>query len=141
MKAKNLLLTLFGLGLGAVLTQPAAATASVAGATAPVAAATASVAVDDSLVTVEVVNRNWNTMRIYAVIEGVSHRLGTVSGLSAQRLRLRRAWVGSSAELEIVAVPIGRRGATITQRMLIFPGDALEYRIESNLGLSNLSRL
>lgn len=134
MKAKNLLLTLFGLGLGAVLTQPAAATASVAGATVPVAE-------DDSLVTVEVVNRNWNTMRIYAVIEGVSHRLGTVSGLSAQRLRLRRAWVGSSAELEIVAVPIGRRGATITQRMLIFPGDALEYRIESNLGLSNLSRL
>ena len=49
--------------------------------------------------------------------------------------------MGSSAELEIVAVPIGRRGATITQRMLIFPGDALEYRIESNLGLSNLSRL
>jgi hypothetical protein len=134
MKAKNLLITLFGLGLGAVLTQPAAATASVAGATVPVAE-------DDSLVTVEVVNRNWNTMRIYAVIEGVSHRLGTVSGLSAQRLRLRRAWVGSSAELEIVAVPIGRRGATITHRMLIFPGDALEYRIESNLGLSNLSRL
>lgn len=134
MKAKNLLLTLFGLGLGAVLTQEVAALE-------PVVAASASVAVDDSLVTVQVVNRNWNTMRIYAVIQGVSHRLGTVSGLSAERLRLRRAWVGSSAELEIVAVPIGQRGATITQRMLIFPGDALEYRIESNLGLSNLSRL
>ena len=127
MKARNLLLTLFGLGLGAVLAQPVAAAVPVAE--------------DDSLVTVTVVNRNWHGMRVYAVIEGVSHRLGTVSGLSERRLRLRRAWVGFSAELEIVAVPIGRRGATITQRMLIFPGDELEYRIETNLALSNLSRL
>ncbi|MCZ6918313.1 MAG: hypothetical protein O7I93_16180 [Gemmatimonadetes bacterium] len=127
MKAKKLLLTLFGLGLGAVLAQPVAAAVPVAE--------------DDSLVTVTVVNRNWNAMRVYAVIEGVSHRLGTVSGLSEQRVRLRPAWVGSAAEIEIVAVPIGRRGATITQRMLIFPGDELVYRIESNLGLSNLSRL
>ena len=83
MKTKKMLAPLLGLVLAAF------ALPVTADATVPV--------VEDSLrtdvVQVRVVNHNWLDMRIYAVVNGRSIRLGTVTGLTSETLKIRKGLV------------------------------------------------
>ena len=98
-------------------------------------------AVEVDAVTIRVVNHNWHDMRVYAVVEGRRIRLGTVSGLVTENLKLRRSLVGPSAAVQFEAVAIGRRNASHAQEFVVFEGDVLEYRIENAIGLSYIRRI
>lgn len=95
----------------------------------------------DEVVTIRVVNHNWHAMRIYAVVEGRSFRLGTVSGLTTETLKIRRSLISFGADLELVAVAIGNRSAIHSSHLVVFPGDQLEFRVETGIGTSFLRRV
>ena len=94
-----------------------------------------------SAVRIRVVNDNWQDMRVYVVVDGRRVRLGTVGSLATEDLKLRQSIVGPSAVVQFVAVPLGRRTASHAQRLVIFKGDVLEYRIENSIGLSYIRRI
>ena len=101
--------------------------------------------VEDSVrtdaVQVHVVNHNWLDMRIYAVVNGRSIRLGTVTGLTSETLEIRKSLVGFGADLELVARGIGSRSENFRTSIQVSPGDVLEFRVENSIGLSFLRRI
>ncbi len=131
MKTKKILAPLLGLVL-ATFALPVTGDATV-----PV--------VEDSVradaVQVRVVNNNWLDMRIYAVVSGRLVRLGTVTGLSSETLKIPRGLVGFADDLELVARGIGSRFEVYRASVLVSPGDVLEFRIENSIGLSFLRRI
>jgi hypothetical protein len=101
--------------------------------------------VEDSVradaVQVRVVNHNWLDMRIYAVVNGRSLRLGTVTGLTSETLKIRESLVGFGADLGLVARGIGSRSEIYRTSILVSPGDVLEFRIENSIRLSYVRRI
>ncbi len=132
MNTKKLLVPAIALVLGLAHAEPAVA-----------APADTFAAVDqaDEVVTIRVVNHNWHTMRIYAIVEGRSIRLGTVTSLTTETLKIRRGLISFSSDIELVAVGIGNRSAIYSGRIDIFPGDQLEFRVENRSGTSFLRRV
>ncbi len=131
MKTKKMLAPLLGLAL-ATFTLPATGDAAV-----PV--------VEDSVrtdaVQVRVVNHNWHDMLIYAAVNGRLIRLGTVTSLSSETLKIPRWLVGFAANLEFVARGIGSRSETYSTSIQVSPGDMLEFRLENSIGLSFVRRI
>ena len=131
MNAKKLLIPMFALALGTAVAAPAQAMEVRA-------------AAEDSVrqaVTINVVNYNWLSMRVYAIIGAVRYRLGRVNGLGRQTLKIPASAVSNGADIRLVAVSVGRRIANTTRVEFVSPGDELEYRIESRLALSNVFKL
>ncbi len=132
MNVKKLLIPMFALALGTTVAATAQATDVRA-------------AAQDSVrqgVTINVVNNNWLDMRVYVIVGSVRYRLGTVNALGRQTLKIPASAVSNGNDIRLVAVPFARRSATTsTREMLVYPGDELEYRIESRLALSSLFRL
>ena len=131
MNAKKLLIPMFALALGAAVAAPAQAT--------DVGAAT-----EDSVrqsVTINVVNNNWLHMRVYAIVGSVRYRLGTVNGLGRQTLKVPASLVSGGNDIQLMAVPSGQRSVNYARVIFVYPGDELEYRIESRLALSNVFKL
>ncbi len=95
----------------------------------------------DEVVTVRVVNHNWHDMRIYAIVDGLSLRIGTVTGLTTQTLKIRKSLIGFGADLELVAFGIGTRSAIYSGHIVVSPGDQLEFRVENSIGTSFLRRV
>ena len=131
MKTKRMLAPLLGLAL-ATFALPVTGDATV-----PV--------VEDSVrtdaVQIHVVNHNWLDMRIYAVINGRSIKLGTVTGLTSETLKIRESLLSFAADLELVARGIGSRSESFRTSIQVFPGDVLELRIENSIGLSYVRRI
>ena len=132
MNTNKLLIPAIALVLGLAHAEPAVA-----------APADTIAAVDqaDEVVTIRVVNRNWHTMRIYAIVEGRSVRLGTVTGLTTETLKIRKSLIGFGTDLELVAFAIGNRSAIHSGHLVVFPGDQLEFRVETGIGTSFLRRV
>ncbi len=95
----------------------------------------------DEVVTIRVVNQNWHDMRIYAIVDGLSVRLGTVTGFTTRTLKIRRSLIGFGADLELVAFGLGNRSAIYSGHVIVSPGDQLEFRVENTRGTSFLFRV
>ena len=78
-----------------------------------------------------VTNSNFLDMDVYAVSEGLSTRLGTVTGNSSHTFVLPPAY--STQDLSIVATPIGGTGRATTGPITVSPGQTVEFRIGSVL--------
>ncbi len=88
--------------------------------------------------TVRVVNDNWHDMTVYAVRSGYRRRLGTVTSFTSRVFALPRAFLVPSDELRLIADPIGRRGAFVSEPLLVNAGDVVEWRLLNNIRLSNI---
>ena len=132
MNINKLLLPAIALVLGLAHSEPAVA-----------APADTFAAVDkaDEVVTVRVVNHNWADMRIYLITGGRSIRLGTVTSLTTETLKIRRGLIASNRDVELVAVGIGNRRAIYSGPIVVFPGDRLEFRVENGSGSTFLRRV
>ncbi len=131
MNVKKLLIPMFALAIGTSFAAPAQATDVRA-------------AAQDSVregVTINVVNNNWLDMRVYVIVGSVRYRLGTVNGLGRQTLQVPASAVSIGKEIQLLAISLGRRSANYSPVVFVYPGDELEYRIESRLALSNLFKL
>ena len=88
--------------------------------------------------TVRVVNDNWHDMTVYAVRSGYRRRLGTVTSFTSRVFTLPPAFLIPSDELRLIADPIGRRGAYVSEALVVNDGDVVEWRLRNNLRLSNI---
>ncbi len=88
--------------------------------------------------TVRVVNDNWHDMTVYAVRSGYRRRLGTVTSLTSSVFTLPQMFLIPSDNLRLIADPIGRRGAYVSEALVISAGDVVEWRLRNNLRLSNI---
>ncbi len=132
MNINKLLLPAIALVLGLAHAEPALA-----------APADTFAAVDkaDEVVTIRVVNQNWHDMRIFAIVDGLSLRLGTVTGFTTRTLKIRRSLIGFGADLELVAFGLGNRSSIRSGHIVVSPGDQLEFRVENTTGASFLFRV
>ncbi len=88
--------------------------------------------------TVRVINDNWHDITVYAVRAGYRRRLGTVTSFTSRVLTLPPTLLTPSDELRLIADPIGRRGAYVSEPLLVNAGDVVEWRLLSNIRLSNI---
>ncbi len=88
--------------------------------------------------TVRVVNDNWHDITVYAFRAGYRRRLGTVTSFTSRVFTLPPTFLIPSDELRLIADPIGRRGAFISEPLLVNPGDVVEWRLLNNIRLSNI---
>jgi hypothetical protein len=83
-------------------------------------------------VALHVKNENFLDVNVAVVANGVSRRLGTVSGNSSGTYSI--AWnVASGQQITITATPIGGRGFATTGGLSVSPGQVIEFRVASQL--------
>ena len=80
---------------------------------------------------VRVVNRNFLDMDVYALVSGEPTRVGTVTGLTTQLLRLPAGVVQTSTEVQFRVDPVGGRQTAVSMRVYANPGDTLQLEIPS----------
>jgi len=88
---------------------------------------------------VEVTNNNWSDVVVYAVREtGPRVRLGMVTSMGTQVLRLPQGIVNTIGGIRLVASPIASSSQFQTEPMNVWPGQTIELRIENHLGISTV---
>lgn len=88
---------------------------------------------------VQVTNHNWLDMAIYAQRGSMKIRLGTVTSMNSDKLTIPRNLMGVSSSIQLIASPIGSSVNYATYPVDVWPGDTVEFKIENNLGHSNVS--
>jgi hypothetical protein len=91
-----------------------------------------------SEVSVEVENHNWSDITIYLITGGLPQRLGMVTALSNASFSFpsQRLYTGGSVRLR--ALPVAGRPFT-SEAILVQPGQAIMWTLESDLDISSLS--
>ena len=64
--------------------------------------------------------------------------MGTVTSFTSRVFTLPPAFLIPSDELRLIADPIGRRGAYVSEALVVNDGDVVEWRLRNNLRLSNI---
>lgn len=88
-------------------------------------------------VSVELRNENYNDMAVYVVAHGVAARIATVMGNETSTITLDPSFY-EAQDMQIIARPIGGLGGATTGRLMLRPGDRLEFRIAQNLPASTI---
>ena len=89
---------------------------------------------------VDVTNHNWLDMVIYATRGSMRVRLGTVTSMGREMLTIPKNGLASTSGVQLIAAPIGSSADYATYPVDVWPGDTVEFRIENNLGASNVAR-
>ncbi|MEX2283054.1 MAG: hypothetical protein WEE89_11275 [Gemmatimonadota bacterium] len=93
----------------------------------------------DEPVTLQVENRNWSDIVIYAMVNGTRTRLTNVGATRSVTIRLPQALMASSQMLELVLDPLGSRSAFRTGGILVNSGQRVRLLIENELRLTTWS--
>ena len=93
----------------------------------------------DAAATMSVENRNWQDVVIYAIHDGTRTRLGTVTAATTASFFLKSLVVHAGSELQFVAHAIGERRMFASERVLVQPGQHVEWLLESGLERSSLT--
>ena len=88
--------------------------------------------------TVRVNNDNWHDITVYALRGGYRRRLGTVTSFTSRVFTLPPTFLIPSDDLRLIADPIGRRGAYVSEPLLVNAGDVVEWRLRNQISLSNI---
>ena len=87
---------------------------------------------------VHVKNENFLDMNVSVVSNGVSRRLGLVSGNSSASFKVE--WSLASAQgIILTATPIGGRGSAGSGSLIVAPGQVIDFKIGSVLRQSTAS--
>lgn len=79
--------------------------------------------------TVEVENRSWSAVNVYAVRGGQRVRLGTVQAVSTSVLNIPPAIVSGVSSLSFLIDPIGSSRTPISQEISVREGDQLKLYV------------
>lgn len=89
-------------------------------------------------ITVQVQNNNFSDMDVYAVSQGMTWRLGTVSGLETSTFTMPQGMVVPDEEVRLVFAPIGGWNYWVSPPVLVSPGDKVKSQIGSMLDFSTV---
>jgi hypothetical protein len=84
----------------------------------------------------EVANHNWLDVIVYVVRDGQPTRVGIASASSSARFTLPARLLGQGREIRLMGHPIGGSGATLTETVVVQPGQWIEWTLESDLARS-----
>jgi len=98
-------------------------------------------AVDDDRMEVRVENRGWSDVNVYAVEGGMRLRLGTVTSMTTQRLRVPTRSGLFTHNVQLIAVPIGAGQAYVAPVVQVSRGQSMEFTIQNHLAISSVSVL
>jgi len=84
----------------------------------------------------EIANHNWLDVIIYVVRDGQATRLGIASASSSASFSLPARMLGQGREIRLAGHPIGGSGGTLTETVVVQPGQWIEWTLESDLNRS-----
>ena len=82
--------------------------------------------------TVEVENRSWSAVNVYALRGGQRVRLGTVQAVSTSVLTIPPAIVSGVSSLSFLIDPIGSNRTPISQEISVREGDQLKLYVPNS---------
>jgi hypothetical protein len=88
---------------------------------------------------VEVRNDNYLDVTVYVMRDGMSYRLGDVTGSSSATLEIPPSQVLAAMGVRLLVNPIGSRGAYLSEPIMAGPGDTITLRVASVLRMSSWS--
>ena len=83
-------------------------------------------------------NRNWQDLVIYVVHDGSRSRLGLVVAARTASFTLAPSYVTKGGELYFIADPVGATRSYSSERVVVQPGQYIEWTLESGLERSSL---
>jgi hypothetical protein len=86
--------------------------------------------------TLHIANDNFLDMDVFAVVDGVSNRIGTVTGSGKHDFTISSAM--ANRDLRIIATPIGGPGRASTGVLNVSLGQEIDFRIGSVLSQSSV---
>jgi hypothetical protein len=84
----------------------------------------------------EVANHNWLDVIIYVVRDGQPVRIGIASASSSASFTLPARLLSQGREIRLWGHPIGGTGGTLTETVVVQPGQWVEWTLESDLDRS-----
>jgi hypothetical protein len=87
-------------------------------------------------VPLEIANHNWLDVIIYVVRDGQPMRLGIASASSSASFTVPARLLGQGREMRLWGHPIGGTGGTLTESVVVQPGQWVEWTLESDLDRS-----
>jgi hypothetical protein len=87
-------------------------------------------------VPLEVANHNWLDIIIYVVHDGQPSRIGIASASSSANFVLPHRMIGQGGEIRLWGHPIGGTGGTLTESVVVQPGQWIEWTLEDDLSRS-----
>ncbi len=88
---------------------------------------------------VNVSNRNWSDVVVYAVRSGTRHRLGTVTTNQIRRFTLPREMEVPGGDLRLLADPVGGSERFESGTIHVVPGQTIELSLENQLSISSVA--
>lgn len=85
---------------------------------------------------VDVGNRNWADVVVYAVRAGTRWRLGMVTSMSERTFRVPEGSGVATGTIQFLVDPIGSGRGFQTDPVSVFPGQRLRFSVEPRLPLS-----
>ena len=115
-----------------------AAMLSTATSCAPAGSSAAAPSSIDAPIVVEVGNRNWSDVVVYAVRSGMRWRLGTVASMSEMTFRVPESAGLTTGSMRLMVDPIGSSNGFATEPISVMPGQRVRFNVEASLQLSNI---
>ena len=88
---------------------------------------------------VMVENHGWNDVAVYALREGSRFRLGTVSGMTAERMVLKPGMVSADGTVEFLLRDIPATGEYRSGPLLVREGRLIRLDVRDNLPASGFA--
>ena len=89
-----------------------------------------------SAVGLDVRNQNFLDVNVFSIVDGLSTRLGTVTGNSSRHFFLTPSV--ASRDFHLIAVPIGGSGRASSGSLSVGPGQTIEFTVGSVLSNSSV---
>jgi hypothetical protein len=78
---------------------------------------------------VQVENRNFYDMQVYAVRFGERQRLGLATGNRTSTFELPSNWLDTGGTIQFVASPVGSERVAWTEQVSVRPGDVVRLQV------------
>jgi len=89
-------------------------------------------------IALRVTNHNFLDVTIYVVHDGQRTRVGTVTGSSSQVFFLPFRLLGQGREIQLLGDPIGSTQLARTERLVVQPGQYIDWTLETDLRRSSV---
>lgn len=90
-------------------------------------------------VPLQVTNHHWLDITIYVIHDGQRTRIGVAGGSAETRLTLPSRLLGIGRDIQLYGDPIGSLEQTITEVIIVQPGQFIEWLLEANLERSTVA--
>jgi hypothetical protein len=91
-----------------------------------------------SEVPLEIANHHWLDVTIYVVRDGQPSRVGIANATGSTQFVLPARLIGQGGEVRLFGRPIGGKDATLSETVVVQPGQRIEWTLESDLSRSTI---